>query len=132
MTISIESALLSAINNYKSIPLVVAYSGGVDSQVLLHVIAKLWHTKKITNPITVCHVNHGLSENATSWQNFAQQTCLKLNIPFVARQVSIQLQAQKSLEALARDARYKVLQSLYKEQSLVITGHHRDLSLIHI
>ncbi len=126
MTISIESALLSVINNYKSIPLVVAYSGGVDSQVLLHAIAKLWHAKKITNPITVCHVNHGLSENATSWQNFAQQTCLKLNIPFVARQVSIQLQAQKSLEALARDARYKVLQSLYKEQSLVITGHHRD------
>lgn len=126
MSKTIESALLSAINKHKNTPLVIAYSGGVDSQVLLHAIAKLKYAKQITNPISVCHVNHGLSKNATSWQNFAQQTCLQLNLPFVAKQVNIQAQAQKSLEALARDARYQVLQSLYKEQSLIITGHHRD------
>ncbi|MDX2367012.1 MAG: tRNA lysidine(34) synthetase TilS, partial [Colwellia sp.] len=107
-------------------PLVIAYSGGVDSQVLLHALAKLKHAKKFPNLITVCHVNHGLSDNAATWQNFAEQACQKLNLPFVACQVNVQPQAQHSLEALAREARYQALQSLYDEQTLIITGHHRD------
>ena len=122
----VELSLYSAISKYPKTPLVIAYSGGVDSQVLLHALVKLKHAKSIPNPITVCHVNHGLSENAEKWQNFAKETCQKLKIPFVAHQVDIQPQAQQSLEALARDARYRVLQSLYKEQTLIVTGHHRD------
>ncbi|MDX2369320.1 MAG: tRNA lysidine(34) synthetase TilS [Colwellia sp.] len=123
---TIESALVSAIKKHPKTPLVIAYSGGVDSQVLLHALAKLKHAKKFPNLITVCHVNHGLSDNAATWQNFAEQACQKLNLPFVACQVNVQPQAQQSLEALARDARYQALQSLYDEQSLIITGHHRD------
>lgn len=123
---NIESALVSAINNYPKIPLIIAYSGGVDSQVLLHALAKLKHAKKILHKVTVCHVNHGLSANASKWQAFAEQECKKLNLTFVACQVDLQLQAQQSLEALAREARYQALYSLNNEQSLIITGHHRD------
>ncbi|PHR85071.1 MAG: tRNA lysidine(34) synthetase TilS [Colwellia sp.] len=122
----IELALYRAISKHPVTPLVIAYSGGVDSQVLLHALAKLKHAKKIPNLITVCHVNHGLSENASRWQNFAEQACQKLHLPFVACQVNVQAQVQQSLEALAREARYQALQSLYNEQSLIITGHHRD------
>jgi len=122
----IELAFYRAISKYPTIPLVIAYSGGVDSQVLLHALAKLKHAKNIPNIITVCHVNHGLSENASSWQNFAEKVCQKLNLPFVACQVNVQAQVQQSLEALAREARYQALQSLYNEQSLIITGHHCD------
>jgi tRNA(Ile)-lysidine synthase len=126
MISTIEFALVSAINKYPQTPLVIAYSGGVDSQVLLHALAKLKHAKKIPNIITVCHVNHGLSENASTWQKFAEQACKKLNLPFLACQVNVQPKVQQSLEALAREARYEALQSLYDEQSLIITGHHRD------
>lgn len=122
----IELALCSAISKYPKTPLVVAYSGGVDSQVLLHALANLKYAKKVPNLITVCHVNHGLSENANKWQNFAEQTCRKLHLPFVACQVNVQPQVQQSLEALAREARYQALHSLCNEKSLIITGHHRD------
>lgn len=125
MTI-IELALNSAIEKYPETPLVIAYSGGVDSQVLLHAVANLKHVKKIPNLITVCHVNHGLSTNACAWQTFAQQACHQLDLTFVASQVNVQPQAQQSLEAIARDARYQALQSIYEEQSLIITGHHSD------
>lgn len=125
MTI-IESALLSAINNYPQTPLIIAYSGGVDSQVLLHALAKLKHAHNISNQITVCHINHGLSANANQWQAFAEQECLKLKLPFVVCEVNVEPKAQHSLEALARDARYQALYSLFDEQSLIITGHHRD------
>ena len=56
----IESALFSAISKHPKMPLVIAYSGGVDSQVLLHALASLSQKDEISNDITVCHVNHGL------------------------------------------------------------------------
>ena len=124
--ITIESALVSAITKYPKTPLVIAYSGGVDSQVLLHALVKLKQAKKFPNLMTVCHVNHGLSVNAAAWQNFAQKACQKLNVNFIVCQVNVQNQPQQSLEALARESRYQALKSIYTEQSLIITGHHRD------
>ncbi len=126
----IEQALILAISKYPKIPLVVAYSGGVDSQVLLHALAKLKHAKQssylIPQPISVCHVNHGLSDNAMQWQNFAKQQCQQVNLPITVFQVNVQPQPQQSLEALARNARYKALQSLSTEPMMIITGHHSD------
>lgn len=126
----IELALLNAISKHPNMPVVVAYSGGVDSQVLLHAIASLKKasplTQPITNLVTVCHVNHGLSDNAFSWQVFAEQVCLALNLPLKICRVNVQAQAQKSLESLARDARYQALHSIYQTPSLIITGHHSD------
>jgi len=127
---SIESALANALSQYSKMPLVIAYSGGVDSQVLLHALVSIKQKKStlcaIPQTITVCHVNHGLSVNAGAWQAFAEQECHKLNLRLKICQVNVQTQAQKSLEALARDARYKALQSIYNEPSLIITGHHSD------
>jgi len=126
----IESALVSVINKHPKMPLVIAYSGGVDSQVLLHALALLYQKNVISpstsNPITVCHVNHGLSANASTWQEFAEQECFRLNLNLSVCQVNVQAQAQQSLEALARDARYKALQSIYESPSIIITGHHSD------
>ncbi len=127
---NIESSLQNAIRqinkNHFNIELIVAYSGGVDSQVLLHALMQLKQKKLILNPITVCHVNHGLSSNALHWQEFVKQECDKLPINLVIKSVNIQAKAQQSLEALARDARYNVLKSLSDKQSVVLTGHHSD------
>lgn len=123
---NIESVLVSAINKQPLLPLVIAYSGGVDSQVLLHTLAKLSKKKLINNPISVCHVNHGLSDNAQAWQEFSRQQCQQLNLPLVICSVNVKAQKQQSLEALARDARYQSLQQVNTDQSIIITGHHSD------
>lgn len=122
----IESMLVSIINKHHNLPLVIAYSGGVDSQVLLHALAKLSQQNFINHTITVCHVNHGLSTNAQAWQQFAQQQCQQLNLPLTICPVNVKAQKQQSLEALARDARYQALQAINKDISLIITGHHSD------
>ncbi len=126
----IESALASAISKHPQKPLVIAYSGGVDSQVLLHALAKLKQatqtTHLISQSISVCHVNHGLSENAQQWQAFAKQQCRQVNLPITVCQVNVQVQRQQSLEALAREARYQALQSMSAEPAIIITGHHSD------
>jgi len=122
----IESTLLSAISKYQSMPLVIAYSGGVDSQVLLHALTQLMHANKISPSVIVCHVNHGLSANAQAWQDFAQAQCQLRNIPIKVCQVKVKAQAQQSLEALARDARYSALHNIVDQPSAIITGHHSD------
>lgn len=122
----IEQAIIPAIKQYSKLPLIIAYSGGVDSQVLLHALASLKKKSFLSNPITVCHINHGLSDNAMQWQKFAEQQCQQVNLPLTVFQVNIQEQAQQSLEALARDARYTALHSVSVEPSIIMTGHHSD------
>jgi tRNA(Ile)-lysidine synthase len=110
----------------EKIELIVAYSGGIDSQVLLHALIQLKQNKLISNEITVCHVNHGLSKNAKNWQDFAEQECIKLSVNLVVKHVDLQKKTQQSLEALARDARYYALKTLRGNKSLVLTAHHSD------
>ncbi|KGJ97087.1 tRNA lysidine(34) synthetase TilS [Colwellia psychrerythraea] len=123
---TLHNTLKTLVNIHGNIELLIAYSGGIDSQVLLHALVKLKQERLIDNEITVCHVNHGLSDNALHWQEFAQQECAKLSVNLVVKSVHVQAQAQHSLEALARDARYDALKTLRHQKSLVLTGHHSD------
>ncbi len=108
------------------LPIVIAYSGGVDSQVLLHALASLKHTEQLSNTLIACHVNHGLSENVLNWETFAAQQCAKLAVDLKVFRVSVKPKAQQSLEAIARDARYGALQKVTDGSSIIITGHHGD------
>ena len=75
-------------------PVVLAYSGGVDSQVLLHCLAQI--KELLTAPVLAVHVNHGLSENATAWQHFTKQQAEQLDVPYCAVEVVINKQNQQS------------------------------------
>jgi tRNA(Ile)-lysidine synthase len=123
---SLQNAIRQALDKNINIELIVAYSGGVDSQVLLHALAQLKKNKLLSNAVTVCHVNHGLSDNALYWQDFAKQECAKLAFKLIVKTVNVQAKAQASLEALARDARYDALKSLSDNKLIVLTGHHSD------
>lgn len=106
--------------------ILIAYSGGIDSQVLLHCLASLKSQKRLTSELSVCHVDHGLSANTFHWQAFAKEQCQKFNLPLKIISVNVKAKAQKSLEALARDARYDALQSVANVGDLIVTGHHSD------
>ena len=101
----------------------VALSGGVDSVVLLHVM----HLLKQEMPklkVSAIYVNHGLSEYANDWQAFCQNLCVELDIPFNTAQVTISRQTRTSLEAQAREARYKALDELSPLDSVILLGQH--------
>ena len=105
--------------------LVVALSGGVDSVVLLHLLANF----KKCHPayIVLAHnVNHGLSNNADHWGIFCAELCQKLNVPFISSTVKIEKKSRSSLEALARDARYQCFKDNMLENDVILTGHHQD------
>ncbi|MEW6996514.1 tRNA lysidine(34) synthetase TilS [Colwelliaceae bacterium BS250] len=107
-------------------PITIAYSGGVDSQVLLHCASQLVSKNLLNVEIKAVHVNHGLSANAETWQQFCQQQAKQMNIFYQSFSVNIIKRKQQSLEALARDARYSILQQHSDDNSVVITAHHQD------
>ena len=58
--------------------LLVAFSGGLDSTVLLHLLASL--RAELAFTLSAMHVHHGLSANADAWVDFCTQACLQLDI----------------------------------------------------
>jgi len=124
--ISIESHLEEFFLQHSSKNILIAYSGGVDSQALLHCLASLKKQNRLKGELRVCHVDHGLSPNAAQWQEFAKAQCQQAKLPLDIISVNIQTQAQKSVEALARDARYHALQTTANLGDLIVTGHHSD------
>ncbi|AZN33230.1 tRNA lysidine(34) synthetase TilS [Pseudoalteromonas sp. Xi13] len=101
----------------------VALSGGVDSVVLLHIMHLLKQAQPKLN-VNAIYVNHGLSQYANDWQRFCQNLCAELNVPFNAAQVTINPKTRASLEAQAREARYKALDELSPASSVILLGQH--------
>lgn len=126
MSTIIENEVLKQVNNFPNMPLVLAYSGGVDSQVLLCVLVKLKQLKKITQSIKVCHIHHGLNKQADYWLNFAKQQSELFNVDFCFEKVSLIEKSRTSIEELAREARYQALIGLTTLDDIILTGHHLD------
>lgn len=101
--------------------IIVGFSGGLDSTVLLHTLAA--HPSLYSRIIAV-HVNHGISEHALSWQKQCEQFCLALDVSFIAKAVAFDRSA--NIEEGARNARYAVFSSLLSESDCLILGHHMD------
>jgi tRNA(Ile)-lysidine synthase len=122
----ILKTLNTFLKNYPKAPLVIAYSGGVDSQVLLHAVAQLKRQNILKQNVIAIHVNHGLSPFAKQWQNFALHQCEQLNIQFKTVNVKVLEKPRTSLEAQARDKRYQALEELSPKNAVILTGHHQD------
>ncbi len=101
--------------------IVVAYSGGLDSTVLLHMVKQ--STPEI--PLLAIHVNHNLSPNAVKWQAHCENTCKAWKIPFIAKSVHI-TSNEKGLEAEARKLRYEAIGECIAQNSVVLTGQHQQ------
>jgi tRNA(Ile)-lysidine synthase len=113
----------------------VAYSGGIDSSVLLDLCHRYISDTSSSEAIklSALHINHGISKHADAWQTHCQQVCNALNIDFYSVSVQVKAKARNSLEALARDARYQAINdwadkhfASLKEKGIVLLGQHQD------
>lgn len=104
----------------------VAYSGGLDSHVLLHALSHFQKTHPHLN-MKAIHVNHGISPNAVAWAEHCLKTCEDLGVECVVRQVDVQSALGKnSLEEVARNLRYQVFKDVMGEGDYLMMAHHED------
>lgn len=102
--------------------LVVALSGGVDSVVLLHLLARFSESMQLN--VAAVHVEHGISPYSGQWSAFCQTLCNNLAIPLSIHSLKIRKQPQESLEAVARDARYQIFKTI--QADYVVLAQHQD------
>lgn len=105
--------------------LVVGFSGGVDSTLLVHIAAN--YARQHQLPIHAVYVNHGLSVHADKWQAHCAAFCKQQQVVFHSERVNVANLPRKSLEASARDARYAVLLEYCRQhRGTLLLGQHQD------
>ena len=103
---------------------VVAFSGGMDSRVLLDLMAR--YQTEFGGQCLAVHVHHGLSPNADLWAERCASWCKLLNIEFVVEYVDLGNTQGESIEACARSMRYQALARYVRRNDVLLTGQHSD------
>src|SRR5512134_3589956 len=102
--------------------LCLALSGGVDSAVLLDILARL--RRRLGFRLAALHVHHGLSPNADRWAAFCARLCKRRRVPLAVEKVAVRRGRGESLEAAAREARYAALAR--QAADWFVLAHNRD------
>jgi tRNA(Ile)-lysidine synthase len=111
-------------NAPKHPPLLIAFSGGLDSTALLHFIA---HDANLrVGGLRAIHIHHGLQTDAEQWAAHCQTFCDELQIPLTIARVEVERDSGHGLEAAARHARYRAIAGVLNEGEVLVTAHHRD------
>ena len=108
-----------------SAELCVALSGGLDSTVLLHALARAL-VDRPNYRIRAAHVDHQLQRDSAIWRQHCGSVALSLQLEFVPLVVKVAADPELSPEAAARDARYAALRQILRPNEVLLTAHHAD------
>lgn len=105
----------------------IAYSGGVDSHVLLHLCSQLKNSPNgFEQSFSAVYIDHGLSSNSKKWGRHCQHVCFELDIPLTIIEVDAHQKKGQSPEASARTARYQAFSQILEENECLLTAQHLD------
>lgn len=121
---SLQTRLRDALQPWRNAPgWCVALSGGLDSTVLLHLLAS-WAREEPLPPLRALHIHHGLQAAAEAWPAHCQAACVALGVPLQV--LAVQVEAGASIEQAARRARYSAFANNLAAGELLLTGQHAD------
>ncbi|MGI2093524.1 tRNA lysidine(34) synthetase TilS [Shewanella oncorhynchi] len=105
--------------------LVLAYSGGVDSEVLAFGLSQFARQHPEFN-YQLVYVHHGLSHNAEAWAQHCLERGLYYDLPVTVERVVVNRGPRLSLEAEARKVRYQAIERHLSANDVLLTAHHED------
>ncbi len=104
----------------------VAYSGGLDSHVLLHALAGFCE-KDPALELRAIHIHHGLSPQADQWSEHCLRVCNELNVACQIEKIPVREHShRRSLEEVARDLRYQTFRRVLPANAALLLAHHSD------
>ena len=103
--------------------IVVGFSGGLDSSVLLHALAALTPARE--RGLRALNVDHGLHPRSAEWAAHCAAFAGQLGIPFIAAGAAVTATGE-GLEAAARDARYRIFAEHLQPGESLALAHHAD------
>ena len=106
--------------------IVVGFSGGIDSTVLLHALSRCNQAEGQHVAIVALHVDHGLDPESSRWSRHCASVAAAFGVDFVAERIAPGLEAGGNLEARARQARYRVFCRRMQPDDLLLLAHHQD------
>ena len=112
----------------------VAFSGGLDSTVLLHSFVRLAAEPDPRSGIPrhhhyrvrAIHIDHGLHADSPQWRDHCEREARALQVEFTSARVDVTGIEEVGLEAAARDARYAVFEKELRPGEYLLLGHHAD------
>ncbi len=107
-------------------PVLVAFSGGLDSTVLLHATAAV--CRELGVPLSAIHVHHGLQPAALAWPGHCREIAQGLGVPLTIVDLPPAQPAGQGLEAWARRERYAAIAAEARRVGAgrVVVAHHAD------
>lgn len=117
---AVETCLRRYVGATQSV--VVGFSGGLDSTVLLHATSCVLKSSDFS--LSALHVHHGLSSEAGTWADSCSQVCKNLSIPLVVHRINVPMRTNEGVEAAARRLRHKIFED--HPANWIFLAHHAD------
>lgn len=102
----------------------VGFSGGLDSTVLLQLLASDADARLAG--LRAIHVHHGLHADADDWAAHCQRVCDGLGVALSIVHVDVDRTAGLGLEGAARNARHRAFGEALGDDEILALAHHRD------
>ena len=119
----LTARLATLLPDYPNVSLCVALSGGVDSTALLAALAKAPSKPKRLRAV---HVDHGLRPASKQWATHCRSIARSLHVPIKVLSTRVERARGESLEAAAREARYRLLTAALAPGEVLLMAHHAD------